>query len=233
MDPIILHQFQISPYCEKIRKVLDYKGLPYVRVEAPMEARPEIKRRTGRTKVPVIVVGDQWVSDSTTICEWLDERFPDKPIHPKGQREGALNALLEDWADEAFSSTLQPFKWCQGDNAQKLMQINAERYPRSLKNRALQIAGGRVLVYQMRQLANARGGWKANAELFDYQLDRLNELLAEAPFIFGPEPMSADFAVYGLIRMFEGCEGFDHIERRPHVIRMVQTLAAVPSACKD
>ncbi len=232
MEAIILHQFQISPYCEKIRKVLDYKGLAYVRKEAPMEGRPELKKKTGRTKVPVIVVGNEWITDSTTICDWLDERYPVKPVHPKGQRDRALNALLEDWADEALSSTLQPFKWCQGDNAAKLMQTSARRYPDSLKIKALAFAGQRALVYQMNQQVKSRG-WKANTELFDYQLDRLNELLSDGPYCFGKEPMSADFAAYGLMKLFEGLEGFDHIGRRQNVMRMIRAIDAIPTACKD
>ncbi len=232
MQPIILHQFQISPYCEKVRKVLDYKGLPYVRQEAPMEARPELKKRTGRTKVPVIQVENEWITDSTAICEWLDSKFPEKPVHPSSPKDRAINALLEDWADEALSSTLQPFKWCQGDNASHLMKKNAKRYPDTLRYRALMFAGEKLLVRQMKQQLGSRG-WKANLELFEYQLDRLDELLADGPFIFGPAPMSADFAVYGLIKLFEGLNGFDYIERRKNVMRMIREIDRIPSTCKD
>ncbi len=232
MEPIVLHQFQISPFCEKVRKLMDYKGLPYVRTEAPMDSRPEIKKRTGKTKVPVIVVGREWITDSTTIGEWLDERFPEKPVHPKNQRDRALNALLEDWADEALASTLQPVKWTTGRNAERLMELNLRRYPANFKNRALTFAAAKVMPRQMKQYTAMRG-WKATEELFDYQLDRLNELLSDGPYIFGKEPMSADFACYGLFKLFDGYEGFERVEKRLHVMKMIRALDAVPSTCRD
>ena len=48
MDPIILHHYELSPFSEKVRRVLAYKRLAWRAVEQPIMApKPELTPLTG------------------------------------------------------------------------------------------------------------------------------------------------------------------------------------------
>jgi len=105
--PIKLVQFPgmnrgttLSPPCGKVHMALRYKGLDYelVNVSAPHE----IKRYNARGRVPVLLVGEERLVDSSDILSALDERYPDPPLDLEDARERARVRLLEDWADEVL-----------------------------------------------------------------------------------------------------------------------------------
>src|SRR4029079_9830858 len=97
MDELVLYQFMMSPYCIKIRRILDYKRLVYRTVEVNPFARGGVAALRGQKRLPV-VIARAWanrtgigaadgtrrtvVSDSTRIAAYLEERCPDPPIFP-------------------------------------------------------------------------------------------------------------------------------------------------------
>ena len=100
---IVLHQFEISPFCDKIRRILHVKGEPYeVREVPPSRAVTEVRRINRIGKLPTLEVDGRVVADSTEIAYYLEERFPDPPLLPKHPLERALVHVLEDWADESL-----------------------------------------------------------------------------------------------------------------------------------
>lgn len=58
-----LYQFELSQYSEKVRLILDYKGLTYRKIEVtPGIGQVELFRMTGQRQVPVLKDGNQIVS---------------------------------------------------------------------------------------------------------------------------------------------------------------------------
>ena len=101
-DTIILHQWEASPFCNKVRKMLAHKGLSY-----------EVKNYHGLLSLkaagvgiggflPVLEVGGEKISDSTEIAHYLDRTYPIAPLYPADARLRVSAELWEDWADEAF-----------------------------------------------------------------------------------------------------------------------------------
>jgi len=100
---IVLHQFEISPFCDKVRRILHVKGEPYeVREVPPSRAVIDVRRINRIGKLPTIEDGSRLVADSTEIAYYLEERFPEPPLLPKHPLERALVHVLEDWADESL-----------------------------------------------------------------------------------------------------------------------------------
>ena len=100
MSKIILYQFPISHFCEKIRWTLDYKSIPHIKQTLlPGLHSKKMKKLTGQYSVPVIKHQDTYLHDSSKIISYLEEQFPEKPLNPKSQEnlQQALN--WENFAD--------------------------------------------------------------------------------------------------------------------------------------
>ena len=73
-----------SPWVFHAMVALEEKGLPYAVevVSGPTLHRPEIRERAIIDKVPILVDGDAWITESLAISEYLAETFP-TPGHPR------------------------------------------------------------------------------------------------------------------------------------------------------
>jgi glutathione S-transferase len=100
---IRLYQIEISPFCDKIRRVLSWKRLPYDTKNLKLlETLTRLPRLNPVGKVPTIDHDGTIVSDSSDIARYLDEQFPDPPLYPPQPDRRALCHILEDWADESL-----------------------------------------------------------------------------------------------------------------------------------
>ncbi|MFM7648607.1 MAG: glutathione S-transferase family protein, partial [Cyanobium sp.] len=100
-----LHQFRHSAFCEKVRLVLEAKGLDYSLVEVtPGVGQLELFRLSGQRQVPVLVDGPDVIADSTAIALHLERRHPLPALLPADPQLRARVLLLEDWADTALAS---------------------------------------------------------------------------------------------------------------------------------
>ena len=81
---IVLHQFEISPFCDKVRRILHVKRIPYeVREVPPSRALTDVRRVNRIGKLPAIEDEGRVIADSTDIAHHLEQRFPDPPLLPK------------------------------------------------------------------------------------------------------------------------------------------------------
>ncbi len=100
---LTLYQFEISPFCDKIRRILQVKRVPYtVRNVRMTETATTLRKVNPIGKVPCIDDGGHLVADSTDIAHYLEERYPEPRLIPTAPRERALCHMLEDWADESL-----------------------------------------------------------------------------------------------------------------------------------
>ena len=97
MSDIILHHYDLSPFSEKIRLALGYKGLDWhsVVVEA-VPPRPLLDTLTGGyRRVPVLQVGADIYCDTEVIFRALERIKPEPTLYPTG--EGMAKALSLWW----------------------------------------------------------------------------------------------------------------------------------------
>lgn len=100
---IELYQFELSQFSEKVRLILDFKGLPYKKIDVvPGVGQIDILRLSKQRQLPVIKDGNMVVADSTAIALYLEKTYPEQPILPQDPQVAALCTILEDWADEAI-----------------------------------------------------------------------------------------------------------------------------------
>lgn len=96
---ITLYQFEVSPFCDKVRRVCHFKGLPFSVQEVSLLGAGKY---SSAKKLPVIDDGQTRVEDSTQIAYYLEEKHPQPSIFPLDPAERALCNVLEDWADESL-----------------------------------------------------------------------------------------------------------------------------------
>ena len=75
MEKITLYQIRFCPYCAKVRKKLEEKGLKYEEVKVDSYDRSVVKQLSGQEAVPVIVIDGKVIADSEKICKYLDAHF--------------------------------------------------------------------------------------------------------------------------------------------------------------
>src|ERR1700724_853045 len=95
-----LFQFLTSPFCAKVRKILDYKGVDYEIIEVDYLDRKELLTASGQIIVPVLTLDSgEAVIHSVRIATRLEELYPEPTIFPPGLR--GLHLALASYIDTA------------------------------------------------------------------------------------------------------------------------------------
>lgn len=102
-----LFTFATSPYARKVRIVLDYKGVACEYAERcySLDRKEDLRAASARAEVPVLMLDDgRTIADSTIICEYLEQVYPDPPIFPRDAYERARMRTIEDLCDRTFDA---------------------------------------------------------------------------------------------------------------------------------
>jgi glutathione S-transferase len=96
---LILHHYELSPFSEKIRRILGYKDVSWRSVDQPMmNPKPQLTPLTGGyRRIPVLQIGADIYCDTALIAREIERAHPEPTIFPDGT-EGAAS-LLSLWAD--------------------------------------------------------------------------------------------------------------------------------------
>jgi glutathione S-transferase len=93
---LLLCYTALSPFCRKVRMVMDWKGLDHELVDSCDIAK--YPAYNPRAEIPILVDGSTTVVNSADIHGYLDRKFPDREIYP---RDVATYALVRRWELEA------------------------------------------------------------------------------------------------------------------------------------
>jgi glutathione S-transferase len=101
----LLYHLPLSPYARKVRLALAEKGLAFeLKLEKVWERRPDFLALNPAAQVPVLVEETGLaIVDSTAICEYLDEAYPDMPLLGRSFAERAECRRLVAWFDGKFA----------------------------------------------------------------------------------------------------------------------------------
>ncbi|MBD2343338.1 glutathione S-transferase family protein [Anabaena subtropica] len=203
-----LYQWELSQYSEKVRLILDYKGLEYRKIEVtPGVGQVELFRLTGQKQVPVLKDGNRYIPDSTAITKYLDLQYPDRPLIPQDPKQRGLTLLIEEWADESigikgrkalFSAISQDQNFRKSllpTSTPDVLKTLVEGVPSDF----LRVLGFGV-GYSPDVIKSAIADLKQD-------LEALTLILADSPYLTGDEPTLADLAVASLSILLKFPEG--------------------------
>jgi glutathione S-transferase len=100
VGPVQLIGSYLSPYVRKVLVCLDLKGIGYeIDPIVPFLGDERFTALSPLRRIPVLIDADVVLSDSTVICEYLEERVPAPALLPEGAAARARARWLEEFAD--------------------------------------------------------------------------------------------------------------------------------------
>ncbi len=194
-----LYQFEMSHYTEKVRLILDYKGLEYRKIEVtPGLGQLELVRLSGQRQVPVLKDGSEIIADSTAIAEYLEQQYPEKPIIPSDPKQRGLCLLMEQWADESIGLNARKcLIGAIGQDPSFRAAVLPSNTPDFLKTLVSSVPGN---VFDVLGVGVGLGQdtVKAAQDAIKRDLASLCFILMSQPYLVTDHPTLADFAVAGL-----------------------------------
>src|SRR5262249_55198205 len=102
MADLNLYQYTISPFTEKVRRVLTYKRIKWNPIECHYEDKTlQHKVSGGKWSLVPIAEWDGEVGwNSADIIRWIDKKVPDRPVIPDDAR--GLCDIIDQWADNTL-----------------------------------------------------------------------------------------------------------------------------------
>ena len=184
MTTPILHHYPSSPFAEKGRLMLGFKGLAWQSVYIPMVMpKPDVVALTGGyRRTPLLQIGADIYCDTALIATVLEHLKPEPALFPEHLK--GIARIVAQWADgdlfwAAMGYTLSP----KGAAA-----MFANQPPEAAQAFAADRGAMRAGMNSLRP-GDATSAYRSH-------LRRLAHMLHEQPFLLGDAPCIADFAAY-------------------------------------
>jgi glutathione S-transferase len=125
---IQLYEIPFSTNVERITLALAYKGLDVEHIEVDPADRAPVHKVSGQELVPVLVHDGRVVVDSTTILEYLEERYPDPPLYPTDPARRAEVTVFIDWFNRVWKRWPNQIEGelVDGPNDERVSRLAAE-----------------------------------------------------------------------------------------------------------
>ena len=184
MPDLILHHYPMSPFAEKARLMLGFKGLAWKSVFIPsVMPKPDVVALTGGyRRTPLLQIGADIYCDTALIATVLEHLKPEPVLFPEHLK--GVTRIVAQWADSALF-------WA------------AMGHTLSPKGAAAMFGSqppevGQAFAADRSAMRNGMTGLRAGdaASAYRSYLRRLAHMLHEQPFLFGDVPCIADFAAY-------------------------------------
>jgi glutathione S-transferase len=113
---LTLYQFGNSVCCQKVRITLNEKQLPWNAVEVDLfrseQYAPDYLKLNPKGVVPTLVHDGDAIIESTLICEYLDERFPEPSLVPQDPLSRARMRIWSKMVDEGLHEGVSEISFC-------------------------------------------------------------------------------------------------------------------------
>lgn len=123
---LTLYDSPLSPFCRKVRMVMEYKKLPFEPVNESTAEEWGLFNR--RAEIPILLHDDLVIINSADIVSYLDDAFPDFPVRPSDAKRRAAARAWERTADtlvDAIVTNMAIWTWADiGPRPEGLLKAN-------------------------------------------------------------------------------------------------------------
>lgn len=194
---------RFSPYCWRIKKALQHKGLAYETIAVPFTGIAQIEGNSQKT-VPMLCDGDVTVTDSFTIAEYLDETYPDRPALFGCKNAIAISRFVESWTYSALHPDIIRMV---AKDIHDILDDRNKAYFRATREKSL-----KTTLEDMHAVRDQhRAGFQGN-------LLALDMMLRQQSYIGGGAPSFADFIVYGSLKWPAECSNYELLPQKPRIL---------------
>lgn len=186
MSEVILHHYPASPFAEKVRLMLGFKGLAWRSVTIPRwMPKPDLTALTGGyRRTPVMQIGADVFCDSACIARELERLRPGPALFPA--REKGRTTVMGAWADRTLFF----------DVVGVVFGTHGHTAPQELRDDRHRFSGGAIDIDRY-----AADQTHIRAQLRAHLFWLENALEDGCGFLLGDTPTYADFCVWGPVWM--------------------------------
>ena len=191
-----LYQYEVCPFCLKVRTALALKKVPYDKIEVHPLNKKELSFSEYK-KVPVWTDKDgKQVNDSTEIMSFIDKAYGGPKLFSDNPEEAAKEKELLAWS-ESFVKAIPPMIYSNFSDSLKAFDYITKMANFSWHQKALiKYSGAAVMKMVAKKSKQRQGIEDANAH-FEKLMTEWEATIGENTFAGGDAPNAADASVYG------------------------------------
>lgn len=198
-----LYQYEACPFCNKVKSLLEYKGVDYEVVEVHPLKKTELEFSEYK-KVPVYIDSEgKQVNDSNAIMKRIEEEFPVPSVYSQDSLQAAQDETWMNWSEsyvkglptaiyDTFSNSLKSFNY--------ITKVGQFSWFEKVKVKYL----GAFVMSMVSKKIKKREGIEDPAEFLRTKASEWSKGLGARSFMGGEEPSVSDIAVHGITRCVEG-----------------------------
>jgi glutathione S-transferase len=186
---------RFSPFCWRTKMALAHKGLAVETIPWRFTEKHKLPKPNNE-RVPVIVDDGRVVHDSSTIADYLEERYAGRPSLFPGESARPLSKFVQNWAETVLQVglirlvVLDIWKHIGPEDQAYFRQSREARF------------GGVTL----EDLVKDREG---RLPAFRVSLDPLRRTVERQDFLCGAAPAYADYIVFGAFQWARAISDFE------------------------
>ena len=180
--PLTIIGSYVSPYVRKVLACMNLKGLDFeVDPITPFFGNDEFRRVSPLCRIPVLIDDDFTVSDSTVICEYLDDAYPGHRLYPADPKERARARWLEEFADSRlgdvfiwglfYQKVVHPLVWGEPGDQTRIEKSENEDIPAALDYLERELPAEGFLFGEIGAADIAVASFFRNGAYADYSVD--------------------------------------------------------------
>jgi len=215
---LTVHQYHLSPYNEKVRRMLNAKGIAYEQKYWLLADRKKVKAFNPTGKLPALEHEGRIICDSTDVAHYIEQAFPDQSLIPIDPAQKALVHIIEDWADESLYFYEMHLRFTTPGNRQRNVPRMVEHESRFLRWLLPKVVPGGIA-----KITASQGIGRKSIEQLLVDVERhvsaVNGLLGEGEWLVGDQLSLADLAVYGMFQALKDADmALEIMQRYPAVL---------------
>ncbi|WPB75350.1 glutathione S-transferase family protein [Archangium violaceum] len=223
MSRLLLHHYPRSPFSEKVRAILGFKGLQWTSVFIPpIMPKPDVIALTGGyRKTPLLQIGADIYCDTALIADVLERLAPTPTLYPA--ESAGLARTQAQWADSALFWAAIPYTFQPAGLKAMFEGLPPEQAKAFLADRA----AFRANVPPM-AIAEATGAMRLYLEQLEAQLGD------GRPWLLGASTSIADFSVYHPLWFIRrGGAAASILESHPRLMAWMERMQAIGHGTYD